>query len=164
MSVIGCDVESFTIEGEGNPVGPLDIVDNLNQIPRRVKIVYRALPSEGVVYATSIVGNEVVGLEGWLGVDGMLDEGDEAVPVEIGNATRAIVREEKSIVLVIIVGRADATGIGHDKVNLLVIDVVSPDFTGSDIGEVKVGPTVPGRTVASLIARTYNFPLGSLLN
>jgi len=164
MSVIGCDVESFTIEGEGNPVGPLDIVDNLNQIPRRVKIVYRALPSEGVVYATSIVGNEVVGLERRLGVDGMLDEGDEAVPVEIGNATRAIVREKKSIVLVIIVRCAYPAGIGDDEVNLLLIDVVSPDFTGSDIGEVKVGPAVPRRAVASLIASTNHFPLGSLLN
>ena len=83
MSVIGRDVENFAIEGEGDPVGPLEIVDNLNQLPRRVKIVNRVLPSEGVVYTTSIVGNEVVGLERRLGVDGMLDEGDEAVPVEI---------------------------------------------------------------------------------
>ena len=94
----------------------------------------------------------------------MLDEGDEAIPVEIGNATRSIVREEKSIVLVIIVRCAYPAGICDYEMNLLLIDVVSPNFTGSDVGEVKVCPAVPRRAVASLIARTNHFPLGFLLN
>jgi len=164
MSVIGADVESFSIKGEGDPVGPLDIVDNLDQLPRRVKIENRVFPGEGMVNTATIVSNEVVGLEGWLSIDGMLDDGNEAVPVEIGNATRAIIREEKAIVLVIVVRCTDPAGIGDDEVNLLVIDIVPPDFTISDIGEVKVGPSVPRRAVASLIARTNNFPLGARLN